>query len=99
AVNWLRLAFDRIAEPDLKAGGKKIDADALSAFVGDAKRQGPARRLALDTLERVRKGARGQFLKGALEDAEFRVDAIEQALEELDADKDATKEARIVGYR
>ena len=47
-ANWLRTAFDRIVEAELKQGGKGIDADALLAFVRDSKRQGRARRLALE---------------------------------------------------
>src|SRR5262249_42767888 len=42
AANWLRTAFDRIVEQEMKTGGKKINIDALLAFVKDAKRQGRA---------------------------------------------------------
>src|SRR5690349_9632918 len=35
AANWLRTAFDRIAETELAAGGRGIDADAMLAFARD----------------------------------------------------------------
>src|SRR5947207_1769732 len=33
AANWLRTAFDQVAERELKAGGKNIDSTKLLAFV------------------------------------------------------------------
>src|SRR4051812_32802431 len=48
AANWLRTAFDRIVEQEVKQGGKRIDADALAAFARDVRNQGRARRLALE---------------------------------------------------
>jgi hypothetical protein len=58
AANWLRTAFDRIADRAASEGGKSIDADALLRFARDPKRQGRARRLALDIVERLRPGTR-----------------------------------------
>src|SRR5262245_22091575 len=49
-ANWLRTAFDRIVDTERKAGGKRIDADALLAFAKDARHQGRARRLALEVV-------------------------------------------------
>src|SRR5262245_40948011 len=51
AANWLRTAFDRIAEPALKNGNKGIDVDRILAFALDPRRQGRARRLALETVD------------------------------------------------
>jgi hypothetical protein len=87
-ANWLRLAFDAIAEPERKAGGKKIDADALLGFARDGKRQGRARRLALDLVEQLRPGTRKKLLGGWLDDPEFRHEAIEHLLDELKRDKE-----------
>src|SRR5437867_315138 len=39
AANWLRTAFDHIADRELAKKGK-IDADALLQFAGDPKRNG-----------------------------------------------------------
>jgi hypothetical protein len=96
AANWLRTTFDRIAD---RAGGRGIDADALLSFVRDPKRQGRARRLALDLVETLRPGTRTGLLRGWTEDPEFRYDAISQALAELDNDKNASADSRVAALR
>src|SRR5262245_61851143 len=53
-ANWLRSAFDRIIDVEMKAGGKGIDVEALLAFVNEPKHQGRVRRLALDVVEQAR---------------------------------------------
>jgi hypothetical protein len=88
AANWLRSTFDRIVEEDARHGSKGIPADALLRFARDDKRQGRARRLALDVVEDLRPGTRADLLRGWTNDPEFRHDAIEQALAELDARKE-----------
>lgn len=90
AANWLRTAFDCLAE---KAVEKKVDPAPLLRFTEDKRRQGRARRLALDLAEQLRPGSREQLLRRALDDPEFRYDAVEQRLKELGAGKDAA------GYR
>lgn len=82
ASNWLRTAFDRIVERDLQAGGKKIDSDALLAFVQDDQRQGRARRLALETVEKLRPGTSSKLYAGWREDPEFRHEGVALVLEE-----------------
>jgi hypothetical protein len=94
AANWLRTAFDRITDDALRDGGKGIDADAMLRFASDTKRQGRARRLALDVAELLRPGSRATLLGGALDDPEFRADAVDRALENLAA-TDLPKERRI----
>ncbi len=79
-ANWLRTAFDRIAERELKAGGKQIDGDALLAFARDPARAGRARRLALEVVERLRPGTSTKLYSGWLDDPEFRYEAVEQLL-------------------
>jgi hypothetical protein len=79
-ANWLRTAFDRVVDGALAAGGKGIDADALLAFAQDPRRQGRARRLALDVVERLRPGTRDRLVPGWLDDPEFRYEAVEFAL-------------------
>src|SRR3954463_13731644 len=76
AANWLRTAFDRIVE----AGGKDIDVDVLLKFAPARKRQGRTRRLALGTADTLRPGSRAKLINGAIDDPEFRFDAIELAL-------------------
>jgi hypothetical protein len=96
AGNWLRTAFDRIADG---AGDKGIDTDALLRFARDPKRQGRARRLALDVVERLRPGTRTGLLRGWTDDPEFRYDAIEQALANLGRDKQAPADRQIAALR
>jgi hypothetical protein len=96
AANWLRSAFDRIAD---KAGGKGIDADALLRFARNPKRQGRVRRLALDVVEGLRPGTRASLLRGWTDDPEFRHDAIEQALADLDRDKESPANRRVAALR
>ncbi len=100
AANWLRTAFDRIADRAIKAGAKMIDADALLAFAVDPKNSGRARRLALDLVEGLRPGTFNRQVAGWLEDPEFRFDAVAQQLEaaKILAQK-ATKAELLALYR
>jgi hypothetical protein len=99
AANWLRTAFDRIAEPELQRGGKAIPADALLAFATDSRHQGRARRLALDVVEQLRPGTRQRLLAGWLDDPEFRFDGVEQFLAETATQKDLPREQAVARYR
>jgi hypothetical protein len=99
AANWLRTAFDRIADDAVGKGGKGIDADALLRFSRDPRRQGRARRLALDLVERLRPGTREGLLRGWTGDPEFRHDAIELALADLDRDRAASRDRRVAALR
>src|SRR6516164_8769375 len=45
ACNWLRSAFDRIVEREMKTGGKRIESAKLLAFIQDPTKQGRPRRL------------------------------------------------------
>jgi hypothetical protein len=96
-ANWLRTAFDRIVEADLKSGGKKLDAEALVAFAKNLKRQGRARRLALETAERLRPGTSAPLIEGWLNDPEFRYDAVALALKKADAL--SSPQAKAAAYR
>ena len=84
-ANWLRTAFDRIVDAEMKTGGKRIDADALLTFVQDAKRQGRARRLALDVVDQLRPGTSGKLMAGWLNDPEFRYEAVAALTKQADA--------------
>ena len=77
AANWLRSAFDQIADEEIRKGGKGIDADALVSFAQDVKHHGRARRLALSLVEQLRPGTEDRFLFERLGDAEFRYEAID----------------------
>jgi hypothetical protein len=99
-VNWLTTAFERIVAPELKARGKLIDTDALLAFVRDAKRQGRARRLALEVVEKLRPGTSAKLIGGWLDDPEFRYEAVAAVQIRADAlaKKGFTDEA-VAAYR
>lgn len=96
-ANWLRTAFDRIVE-SAERNKQPLGLDALHTFAKDQKRQGRARRLALEVVEKHRPGSRAALLREALNDAEFGYDAIELAMEEL-AKKPSSKEVALKSYR
>ncbi len=81
AANWLRLAFDRIVERELKAAGTGIDRKKLLAFVNDPKKLGRPRRLALDLAERLAPGTAESLYRQWLDDPEFRYEAVAQLLQ------------------
>ncbi len=76
ASNWLRTAFDRIADREMKTGGKGIDQGKLLAFVKDPTKQGRARRLGLELVERFQPGATAMLNLDWLDDPEFRYEAV-----------------------
>src|SRR5262245_33331973 len=85
-ANWLRTAFERIVDNEQKKGGKGIDVDALLVFVKDAKKQGRARRLALETVDQLRPGTSEKLIAGWLDDPEFRYEAVAAAIKDADAE-------------
>jgi hypothetical protein len=100
SANWLRTAFDRIVERQLRAGGKGLSADVLLSFVKDAKRQGRVRRLALDVVEQLRPGTSDGLFPGWLNDPEFRSEAIELTVKQAEAlAKKGAKEHALASYR
>jgi hypothetical protein len=96
ARNWLRSAFDHIADRELAAGGKAVPRDRLRAFAADVAGAGPARRTALDLLERLQPGTAAAFVAGRLDDPEFRFEAV--AAEIARADKSPPAPA-VAAYR
>lgn len=76
ASNWLRTAFDRIVDREMKAGGKAIDSAKVLAFVTNPKNDGRARRLALDVIEQLKPGTTATLLPDWLDDPEFRYEAV-----------------------
>src|SRR6266849_5179042 len=76
-ANWLRTAFDRIVEEEMRHEGRQIDPRPLLSFAVNPRRHGPARRLALELVDRLRPGTSRALLPGWLEDPEFRYDAVD----------------------
>ncbi len=75
AVNWLRLAFDRVVDNTLKAN-RKIDQAKLLAFAKNATNHGRPRRLALELVDRLSPGAAETMYLDCLDDPEFRYEAV-----------------------
>jgi hypothetical protein len=99
-ANWLRTAFDRIVDNDRQKGAKGIDAEALLAFVKDAKKQGRARRLALDAVDRLRPGTSDKLIAGWLDDPEFRYEAVAATIKDADAlAKEGSKDKAVAAFR
>jgi hypothetical protein len=103
AANWLRTAFDRIVDEamrrEMRREEKGIDADALLRFTKDPKKNGRARRRALEAVEELRPGTREDLLRGWRLDPEFRYDAIELAIADLDRAKDMAAQKRVAALR
>ncbi|MBI2807576.1 MAG: hypothetical protein HYX68_21555 [Planctomycetes bacterium] len=75
AANWLRLAFDKIAERETKAG-KAIATGKILAFVKNPAKEGRARRFALEFLEHQKPGTSARLYPDWLDDPEFRYEAV-----------------------
>ncbi len=75
SVNWLRLAFDRIADNSLNAK-RKVDSAKILAFVKNTLNKGRPRRLGLEFLDRLTPGAAEAMYVESLEDPEFRYEAV-----------------------
>lgn len=78
AANWLRTAFDRIVQKS----GRTIDVQALIEFATNTTHAGRARRIALETAERLLPGTSARLYRDWLDDPEFRFEAVGLILEE-----------------
>jgi hypothetical protein len=81
AANWLRTAWEQVVERAMSQPSH-VPADQIRQFVLDAKRQGRARRLALELLTRLDTRAPARLIPRLLDDPEFRRDAVAVAIEE-----------------
>ena len=82
ATNWLRGAFDAVAEREWKQS-RKLPASELEAFVKDTARNPEARRLAYEWLVKVDPSVSDRVIPGMLRDSspEFRRDAVQRLLD------------------
>lgn len=100
AANWLRTAFDQIVDRELTAGGQAVDAAKLLAFVQDSRRQGRARRLALEVVERLKPGTRDRLIPGWLDDPEFRYEAVALVMKDAETwAREGMKPRALEGFR
>lgn len=92
AVNWLRNAFEQIADAEGKAG-RQLPQQELEAFVRDQNQSPFARRLVYETLTRSDPGIENRLIPDMLLDAspEFRRDAVALLIKEASAIPDAAK--------
>ena len=91
-VNWMRNAFEQIADAETKAG-RKLPQRELEGFVRDQKQSPFARRLVYETLKRSDAGIENRLIPDMLLDAspEFRRDAVAMLIAEASALPDAAK--------
>ncbi|MEJ7592535.1 MAG: hypothetical protein WKF77_13365 [Planctomycetaceae bacterium] len=92
AVNWLRNAFEQVADAETKAG-RQLPQQELEAFVRDQNQSPFARRLVYETLKRSDAGIEIRLIPEMLLDAspEFRRDAVATLIKEASALADAAK--------
>jgi hypothetical protein len=81
AANWLRIAFDRVAERELKADDKAINVAEILTFAKNPAKQGRARRFALEFVEKLKPGTSERLYPDWLDDPEFRFEAIAMLLD------------------
>ena len=100
ARNYLRAAFEAIAEREL-AAGNGLPVDQLSEFLGDHQHDPAARRVAFEWLVRVEPDEKRALLSAMLNDPslEIRYDAVAQALEQAAGLKEADQAKAIEAYR
>ena len=92
AVNWLRNAFEQIADAETKAD-RKLPQKELEAFVIDQQQSPFARRLVYEKLKRSDAGIEDRLIPGMLQDAspEFRRDAVARLIKEASGIDDASQ--------
>lgn len=79
-TNWLRAAYSRIVDQATQQK-QPIPTTPLRQFLDNRQAPGFARRLALETLERVQPGAYAMYVESALDDPEFGADAVAAVME------------------
>jgi hypothetical protein len=75
AGNWLRTAFDQIADREFRTK-PSIDTAKILTFINDPAKNGRARRFALELVERLQPGTREKRYVDWLDDPEFRLEAV-----------------------
>ena len=90
SVNWLRNAFEQMADAETKAG-RQLPQSELEAFVADQSQSPFARRLVYETLKRTDPGIENRLIPDMLLDAspEFRRDAVALLMTEASHLQDA----------
>lgn len=88
AANWFRAAYEQIVAKEmareLARAKPTLPVAAFQAYVRDSHRQGRARRLALDLLDRLDPSFKPALLPTLMDDPEFRDDAVAFILKQGD---------------
>jgi hypothetical protein len=89
AANWFRAAYEQIVAKEiageLARAKPTLPVAAFQAYVRDSHREGRARRLALDLLDRIDPSFKPALLPTLMDDPEFRDDAVAFLLKQGDA--------------
>jgi hypothetical protein len=100
AANWVRSVYEEIVRLELAKGESKFPVEFLRDYVRDARREGRARRLVLDLLNRIEPTFGPSLMPTLVDDVEFRDDAVTALLASADAARDAgKKEEALAMYR
>lgn len=92
AANFLRQAYEHIVARELARSQPCLDLGALKAFAAHRGHNGKARRLVLDLIDRFDPEFTPRFLAEALDDPDFRDQAVELALSRATAAREASDE-------
>jgi len=84
AANWFRAAYEQIVAREMARAKPTLPVAAFQAYVRDSHRQGRARRLALDLLDRIDPSFKPALLPTLLDDPEFRDDSVAFILKQGD---------------
>lgn len=101
AANWLRGAFDAIAERTVKAGDS-LPVEELKAFIGALEENPRARRLAFEWVKAVDAASAEKLVPGLLLDpsAELRREAVDRLIREAsELEKAGEKEKAVAAYQ
>ncbi|MGE0607188.1 MAG: hypothetical protein AB7O62_08860 [Pirellulales bacterium] len=98
AANWCRTVFDTIVTEEMRQAEPRLPLEFFKEFAADSHRRGKTRRLVLQLLDRVQPDFRQQLLAGALDDPEFRLDAVALVLAAGDAAKAAGDQEAAHGH-
>ena len=100
AMNWLRAAFETIAEREARTG-KSLPGQKFEKFVRDRKHNPRARSLAFEWLKRVDKTAHARLVPGMIDDpsAELRREAVAFLIKRANFQKDTNAERATATFK
>jgi hypothetical protein len=97
AANWVRTVYDEIVRRELGKPSPSFPVPYLHDYVRDGRREGRARRLVLELLNRIDPKFGPETIPTLLEDGEFRDDAVAALMKSADDDRIAGRKEAAVG--